>query len=262
MDIPYFQVDAFTDRLFSGNPAGVCMLTEWLPDRLLQDIAAENNLSETAFIVSRTGANELRWFTPAMEVDLCGHATLAAAHVLFHHYGRREQRLNFTTRSGLLTVSHADDLLVLDFPSRPATACEAPRQLVEGLGAIPMTVAKARDYLAVFEREQQVRDLRPDMATLSRLDCLGIIAAAPGADCDFVSRFFAPRADAPEDPVTGSAHCTLIPYWADRLGRRKLHARQLSSRGGELYCEDKGERVAIGGRAITYSSGALHIAAR
>ncbi len=259
MSIPYYQVDTFTGRVFAGNPAGVCPLADWLPDGLLQSIAAENNLSETAFVVQRDGHFDLRWFTPAREVDLCGHATLATAHVLFRHLGLRAESVHFETRSGRLAVSREGDGLTLDFPSRPGSECEAPPEMTSGLGATPIFTAKARDFLAIFESEEEVRDLKPDMAVLMRLDCLGIIATAPGNDCDFVSRFFAPRAGVPEDPVCGSAHCTLIPYWAQRLGRSKLRALQVSPRGGELFCEARGERVGIGGRAVTYSSGFLHV---
>lgn len=258
--IKYYQIDAFTSSLFSGNPAGVCLLDEWLPDPLLQSIAAENNLSETAFVVQRDSFFDLRWFTPALEVDLCGHATLAAAHVIFEHLGYRDPLVRFQTQSGMLSVTRDEDLLTLDFPARPAAVCPAPPELCEGLGAAPAITAKARDYLAVFEDEKTVRELEPDMAALSRLDCLGVIATAPGEQCDFVSRFFAPRAGILEDPVTGSAHCTLVPYWAQRLGRTHLHALQVSPRGGELFCEHRGERIGIAGRAVTYSSGLLHIA--
>jgi len=259
MSIPYYQVDAFTSRLFSGNPAGVCLLADWLPDALLQSIAAENNLAETAFAVQRDPLFHLRWFTPTVEMDLCGHATLAAAHVLFRHLGCRAPTIDFQTRSGVVTVSRDENRLTLDFPARPAIPCATPRDLREGLGACPTTTAKARDFLAVFDTEETVRNLEPDMAALTRLDCLGIIATAPGKDCDFVSRFFAPRAGVPEDPVTGSAHCTLIPYWAERLGRAQFRALQVSSRGGELFCEHRGERVGIGGFALTYASGFLHV---
>jgi PhzF family phenazine biosynthesis protein len=259
MSIPYYQIDAFTGSLFSGNPAGVCLLTDWLPDATLQSIGAENNLAETAFVVQRDSYFDLRWFTPTLEMDLCGHATLASAHVIFRHLGYRDSVVRFQTRSGLLTVTRNDDALTLDFPARPASVCPAPADLIKGLGRTPTTTAKARDYLAVFDTEQAVRGLRPDMASLMRLDCLGIIATAPGEHCDFVSRFFAPGAGVPEDPVTGSAHCTLIPYWAQRLGRSKLHAMQISQRGGELFCEDRGERVGIGGRAVTYSTAFLHV---
>lgn len=259
MTIPYFHVDAFARRAFSGNAAGVCWLAEWLPDALMQSIAAENSLSETAFMVPRGPVFDLRWFTPAVEVDLCGHATLAAAHVLFEHLGWRDPWVRFQTRSGVLGVSRENDRLTLDFPARPATPCEAPEMLVAGLGVRPMVTARARDYLAVLTSEQAVRALRPDLAKLGHLDCLGIIATAPGEDCDFVSRFFAPGAGISEDPVTGSAHCTLIPYWSRQLGRPNLRALQVSSRGGELFCEDRGERVGIGGHAVTYAHGLIQV---
>ena len=259
MSIPYYQVDAFTDRLFAGNPAGVCVLTDWLPDATLQAIAAENNLAETAFVVRRDGHFDLRWFTPNLEMDLCGHATLASAHVIFQHLGCQGSAVRFQTKSGLLTGTCERELLTLDFPARPAIPCPTPPDLIAGLGATPLVTAKARDYLAVFDSEQTVRNLKPDMAALLRLDCLGIIATAPGKQCDFVSRFFAPRAGVPEDPVTGSAHCTLIPYWAERLARMKLHARQVSPRGGELYCDLRGERVNIAGCAVTYFTGFLQV---
>ncbi len=259
MSIPYYHVDAFTSSPFSGNPAGVCLLADWLPDSVLQSIAAEHNLAETAFTVQRDSAFDLRWFTPALEVDLCGHATLATAHVIFRHLGYRGSIVRFKTLSGLLTVSRDGDLLTLDFPARPAAPCAPSPELGAALRASPAQIARARDYLAVFETEAAVRSLEPDMAALERLDCLGVIATAPGEDCDFVSRFFAPRAGVPEDPVTGSAHCTLIPYWAERLGRTRLRARQVSPRGGELLCEHRGERVGIGGHAVTYSSGFLNV---
>jgi PhzF family phenazine biosynthesis protein len=259
MSIPYYQVDAFTGSLFSGNPAGVAILADWLADEVLQSIAAENGLAETAFVVPRGASFDLRWFTPEIEVDLCGHATLAAAHVLFTHLGYRSVTVEFQTRSGLLPVTRSEALLTLDFPSRPAVACEAPPELAEGLGAKPIEVYKSRDFLAVFEKESDVRSLQPKMNVMAKLPCLGIIATAPGTACDFVSRFFAPAAGVPEDPVTGSAHCTLIPYWAKRLKRSPLQALQVSKRGGELFCAERGDRVGISGRAVTYSTGFLHV---
>jgi len=259
MSIPYYQVDTFTSRLFSGNPAGVCLLTDWPSDGMLQSIATENNLAETAFVVQRGSFFDLRWFTPSLEVDLCGHATLASAHVIFRHLGYRDSIVRFETLSGTLTVSRNEDLLTLDFPARPATDCDIPSDLIDGLRVRPASAAKARDYLAVFQTERSVRELEPDLAALMRLDCLGIIATAPGDNCDFVSRFFAPRAGISEDPVTGAAHCTLIPYWAERLKRSELRARQISPRGGELFCEHRSERVGIGGRAVTYSAGFLYV---
>ena len=258
MVIPYFEVAAFTKRHFAGNPAGVCFLSEWLPDAQMQAIAAENNLAETAFVIERNGYFDVRWMTPTVEVDLCGHATLASAHVIFHHLGRTGDRVRFQSRSGELTVARVEDRLVLDFPSQPPSSCELPEKLVQGLRAQPRSVWKGPDYLAVFDREQDIKALAPDFDMLARLDARGTIVTALGDDCDFVSRFFAPQSGIAEDPVTGSTHCALIPYWSKRLGKQTLHARQLSKRGGELFCEDRGERVGIGGNAVTYVEGKLH----
>jgi PhzF family phenazine biosynthesis protein len=260
MKIPYWHVDAFTKGLFGGNPAGVCVLDSWLHDESLQAIAAENNLSETAFVVRRGAHCDIRWFTPKVEVDLCGHATLAAAHVLFAHAGWRGSLVEFRSQSGRLLVERKEGLLVLDFPARPPQPRPAPDTLLRGLGAAPAEVYGARDYLAVYATEAEVRGLAPDMELLTKIDLMGVIATSPAADpatADFVSRFFAPSCGIPEDPVTGSAHCTLVPYWSKRLGRKALRARQVSARGGELFCEDAGERVKIGGRAVTYLAGEL-----
>ncbi|MBP9902638.1 MAG: PhzF family phenazine biosynthesis protein [Verrucomicrobiota bacterium] len=259
MRLACYHVDAFANATFRGNPAAVCLLQAWLPDTTLQNIAAENNLSETAFVVARGSDFDLRWFTPTAEMDLCGHATLAAAFVLFTERGFSSHTVHFHSRSGRLTVARAGDVLTLDFPARPATACAAPEALIRGLGAKPCTVLKTRDYLAVFASAAEVQALQPDFGILRSLACLGIIATAPGADCDFVSRFFAPAAGINEDPVTGSAHCTLIPYWSRRLGKPALLARQISARGGELMCRDAGERVFIGGRATIYLRGEIEI---
>lgn len=259
MKIPYYHIDAFANAVFRGNPAGVCPLDAWLPDATLQNIAAENNLAETAFLVARDGDFDLRWFTPEIEVDLCGHATLGAAFVLFTERGFSGDQVRFHSRSGLLTVIRAGDILTLDFPSRPAVSCAAPEALLRGLGAQPIEVGKARDYLAVFACEADVRALKPDFTVLRPLDCLGIIATAPGTDCDFVSRFFAPGAGVDEDPATGSSHCTLTPYWAEKLGRTGLFARQVSRRGGEMFCELAGDRVRIGGHAVLYQRGEIEV---
>ena len=259
MRIPYYQINAFAARTFGGNPAGVCPLERWLPDETLQRIAAENNLSETAFFTRNEGFFPLRWFTPTVEVELCGHATLASAHALFAELRHREESVRFHTKSGWLSVSKRGDLLELDFPSRPATPHAAPEALASALGRAPRATLKSRDFLAVFDTAEEVERLAPDMGRLCELDSLGVIATAPGKDSDFVSRFFAPRAGVPEDPVTGSAHCSLIPYWAERLGKTTLFARQISKRGGELYCRLMGTRVGIGGQSITYSRGELEI---
>ncbi|HEY5998608.1 MAG TPA: PhzF family phenazine biosynthesis protein [bacterium] len=257
--IPFYQVDAFTSCLFAGNPAGVCVLDAWLPDATLQAIAAENNLSETAFLVRRGEAFELRWFTPAVEVDLCGHATLASGHVVLNYVRQHPERVAFETKSGSLAVERRGDLLFLDFPTRRPSPCAPPEGLAKMLGAAPVETLCSRDLMVVFDDEATVRGLAPDLAAIARLDFLGVIATAPGREGDFVSRFFAPRAGVPEDPVTGSAHCTLIPYWAERLGRKDLHAFQVSRRGGELFCELRGERVSIGGHAVTYLRGGIEL---
>jgi PhzF family phenazine biosynthesis protein len=261
MKLPLYQVDAFASRPFAGNPAAVVPLPRFLDDGLLQAIAAENNLSETAYIVGGRGAYEIRWMTPATEVDLCGHATLASAWVVFEKLepGRRE--VTFSSKSGPLQVSREGDSLALDFPSRPAEPAEGAKDaLGAALGRVPReSWASSRDYMAVFDSEEEVRGLRPDMARTAALDGHAVIATAPGREVDFVSRFFAPAFGIAEDPVTGSAHCTLVPYWAKRLGKSRLSAWQVSARGGELVCEDHGTRVSIGGRVAPYLEGAIEV---
>lgn len=259
--IPYFEVFAFTNRMFAGNPAGVCLLEEFLPDAQLQAIAAQNALPETAFVVERAEHFDLRWMTPALEVDLCGHATLAAAHVLLQHRGYAGEKVRFQTQSGELTVTQSGQRLVLDFPSRPAEEGGDSSAVAKSLGAKPAKVLHGRDYFALFASQAEVAAIAPDLAAVAKLDAQGVVVTAPGDDCDFVSRYFAPAAGIPEDPVTGSTHCTLIPYWSQRLGKRELFARQISSRGGELFCEDRGSRVGIGGEALTYVEGQIHLSA-
>lgn len=263
MSLPFYWIDAFTDRVFTGNPAGVVPLDTWPDDSLMQRIAFENGLAETAFFV-RTGQDRfhLRWFTPGAEVDLCGHATLATAFVVFTQLGAAGDALTFDSRSGPLHVIRlADGRLELDFPARPPVPCAPPPALVQGLGATPAHYAQSQANLAVFATAAEVRALRPDFAALSTLPQYGTIATAPGdgEGCDFVSRFFAPRVGVPEDPVTGSAHCVLTPYWAQRLGRPRLHARQISARGGELWCELAGDRVKMAGRAVLYLKGTIEV---
>jgi len=263
--IPIFQVDAFTGTLFAGNPAAVCPLERWLDDRTLQAIAAENNVSETAFFIPRgpTGegslAYDLRWFSPATEIDLCGHATLATAWVLFHRGGRASDAVTFHSKSGPLTVTRRGELLELDFPISAGAPCEAPGLLLEGLGTAPREVLAARDYVAVYESEEQVRAIQPRIETLAALDRRGVIVTAPGRRADYVLRFFAPGLGVAEDPATGSAHCTLAPYWSGRLGRARLTAHQLSTRGAEFVCEHHGDRVAIAGRAVPYLEGTIEL---
>jgi PhzF family phenazine biosynthesis protein len=260
--IPIYQVDAFTSTIFSGNPAAICPLEEWLPDEQLQAIATENNLSETAYFVPANGDGfQLRWFTPASEMDLCGHATLASAYVLFHELGERGNLLRFQTLSGELRVSREGDLLALNFPARPPAPVPANASLIAALGAEPKEVLAARDYLVRYETEEQVRALAPEMEKLKQLDRFAVIVTAPGRECDFVSRFFAPAKGVPEDPVTGSAHCTLIPYWAKELGKSTLHARQVGRRGGELFFKLLGDRVEIAGQAVLFLKGTIHLSA-
>lgn len=259
MRIPIYQIDAFTSRLFGGNPAAICPLEEWLEDSVMQAIALENNLSETAFIVREGEGYRVRWFTPAVEVDLCGHATLASAWVAFNCLGWRGDEIRFQSKSGELSVHREGDLLALDFPSRPPERCAVHDRLLDALGTAPLEVLAARDYLVVYADEEQVRTLQPQMETLMEIDRFATIVTAPGKDCDFVSRFFAPAKGVPEDPVTGSAHCTLIPYWARRLGKTELSARQISRRGGELECALHGDRVKIAGRAVLYLQGSIDI---
>lgn len=259
MKIPLYQVDAFTNRLFRGNPAAVCPLEEWLEDQQMQAIAAENNLAETAFLVSRDDHYDLRWFTPVTEVDLCGHATLASAYMVFQSLNTSLTCVEFSTKSGMLTVEREGSLLSMNFPSRPASSCDISDDLVQALGAQPAEVLLSQNYLVVYESEEVIRSLRPDMSRLLTIDCFGFIVTARGNDVDFVSRFFAPKAGIPEDPVTGSAHCTLVPYWAEKLSKTKLHALQLSQREGELFCENLGDRVKISGHAVIYSEGFIYL---
>ena len=262
MKLPIYQVDAFAEVLFQGNPAAVCPLEDWLPDRVLQSIALENNLSETAFYVAKADGCELRWFTPESEVDLCGHATLAAGHVIFMRNEVSSPEVTFHSRSGPLRVLRQADRLTLDFPTQVGVACDPPAGMSEALGATPREFYRAMDYMAVFENEQAIAALAPDFRRLKELDLRGVIVTAPGMRTDFVSRFFAPNVGVDEDPVTGSAHCTLAPYWAQRLGKPVLTARQLSKRTGALTCRVQGDRVFISGRTVLYMEGTIHIAER
>jgi len=257
MRIPCYQVDAFTRTLFAGNPAAVCPLERWLPDATLQAIATENNLCETAFFVPEPGGVfHLRWFTPTVEVDLCGHATLASAFVLMTELERVRTVANFRSKSGPLAVTRDGDAYTLDFPSRPPVAADCPPALATALGCTPTAVLRSRDWLVVLESAAAVRAVRPDMAALMRVEA-AVIVTAPGDEpgVDFVSRFFAPGLGIPEDPVTGSAHCTLAPYWAGRLKRTQLQARQVSARGGEIRCTLQGERVDLTGHAVLVKTG-------
>lgn len=259
MKLRLFQVDAFTDRPFSGNPAAIVPLEHWLPDEVMQAMAAENNLSETAYFVKQGERYHLRWFTPTREVDLCGHATLASAWVLWEKLGERAPLIRFETRSGELRVSRDEKLLWLDFPADPAQPCTAPPALVSGLGRPPREVLLARNYVAMYDNEETVRALTPDFRLLATLGLHGVIVTAPGNECDFVSRYFGPQFGIDEDPVTGSAHCTLAPLWSARLGRTELRARQVSYRGGELHCKLYGARVLIGGQCAAFLAGDIEL---
>lgn len=252
LKLKQYQVDAFTDRIFGGNPAAVVPLPSWLDDSLLQAIAEENNLSETAFFVSSEKGFRLRWFTPVKEVDLCGHATLVTAHVIFEILGYSEQVITFETHSGELLVKKKGKQLEMDFPACPPAPCEPPAALTEGLGRRPIEVLAADDYVAVFDSEATIRAITPNHVLLNQLDLRGVAVTAPGTDVDFVSRFFAPKFGIPEDPVTGSSHCELAPYWANRLGKNILSATQVSRRGGRITCEVKASRVALSGYAVTF----------
>ncbi len=260
MDLRLYQVDAFADHLFAGNPAAVCPLETWLPDAVMQKIAAENNLSETAFYVRTPRGFQIRWFTPAVEVALCGHATLGASYVIFNDDGCPGDEIELESKSGVLKVRREGDLLVLDFPAERPARVDPPAGLAAALGREPLEVWLGKsDYMAIYAAEEDVASLTPDIAALGAVPGRAVIVTAPGRQVDFVSRFFAPRVGVPEDPVTGSAHTKLTPYWSDRLGKPVLSAMQLSKRGGRLRCRMAGDRVEIAGRAVPYLTGTITI---
>ncbi len=259
--VKIYQVDAFTSERFKGNPAAVCIFDEWPEDMIMQQIAAENNLAETAFIINREGQYHIRWFTPVSEVALCGHATLASASVLFSFYEKQAVNLTFQSlHSGLLGVSKSGRRIELDFPADQATTERLPDIIADALNIAPAEVYKGRtDYMLVYNNQEEIEAIRPDFQKLGQLGARGIIVTAPGRDVDFVSRFFAPDVGINEDPVTGSAHTTLTPYWAERLGKKSLTALQLSSRTGSLFCTHRGNRVSIAGEAVLYLSGEIYL---
>jgi PhzF family phenazine biosynthesis protein len=253
-----YQVDAFASEVFKGNPAAICPLDDWLPDAAMQSIALENNLAETAFFIPKGDGYHLRWFTPGTEVDLCGHATLATAFIVFRFLRPELSKIEFDTKSGQLTVERDGDWLTLDFPSRPPEAVAPCAGLLAALGGNPEEVHASRDYMVVYNSADEIRALKPNMNGLMDLDRFAVIVTAPGdGGCDFVSRFFAPAHGVPEDPVTGSAHCTLVPYWAARLGKTELLARQVSPRGGDLRCQLTGDRVRMSGKGVLYLTGEI-----
>lgn len=261
MKLPLYQVDAFTDKIFGGNPASVCVLNEWLPDSLLQSIAAENNQAETAYILGQNDTYEIRWFTPSVEVDLCGHATLAAAHVLLNELKLNIDVVKFhSPKSGLLTVTKQGDFLMLNFPTDIFSAVDTPEVLIKGIATTPIATFRGKtDYMAVLGSEQEVADIKPDLNAIALLDGRGLIVTAKGDNCDFVSRFFAPQSGINEDPVTGSAHTTLTKYWSEHLGKRIMEAVQISQRKGHLLCEYNSDRVNISGKACTYLKGEINV---
>ena len=257
MEISLYQIDAFASELFKGNPAAVCPLDKWLPDHIMQSIAAENNLSETAFFVPKDNGFHIRWFTPLSEVDLCGHATLAAAYVLFNILGFKKDRIEFDSKSGMLSVVEDDGWLVMDFPAQPPVPCDIPAEIVKAFNISPIECLKSEDFIVVFEREIDIEKIDPDFEALKKLNLRGVIITAKSSRYDFVARFFAPKYGIPEDPVTGSAYTQLAPYWASKLGPKKFSVKQMSSRGGELTCEIVDDRVFISGQAIKYLEGKI-----
>ena len=259
MKLPIYQIDAFAGKAFEGNPAAICPLSEWLPDEVMQSIAKENNLSETAFFVSTGRGFHIRWFTPVAEVDLCGHATLASAYVIFSHLGFEKNIVKFESKSGLLTVVQNEGLLIMDFPSQPPTPCEIPDEISSAFQSTPVECLKSEDYIIVFGSEEEIATAQPNLVELSKLDLRGIVITAKSSEYDFIARFFAPKYGINEDPVTGSAYTQLVPYWSNTLGATKLHAKQVSSRGGEIFCELVGNRVSIAGKAATYLVGEIEI---
>ncbi|WP_422082613.1 PhzF family phenazine biosynthesis protein [Ulvibacterium sp.] len=262
MKLNIYQIDAFADRVFSGNPAAVCVLENWLDDTTMQQIAAENNLAETAFLVKKEEGYAIRWFTPSIEVVLCGHATLASAFVLFNYYGVTADKIIFYSQNrGALSVEKGKNgLLTLDFPVDSIVEAQPLNTLNEAIGKAPIQTFKGKtDYLLIYESQRDIENIRPNFHMLAKANVRGVIVSAKGIKVDFVSRFFAPGSGIDEDPVTGSAHTTLTPYWAKQLGKTKLSAKQLSQRGGDLFCEDLGERIKISGRAVPYLIGEIEI---
>ena len=259
MEFRIYQIDAFANKVFSGNPAAVVPLDEWPDDILMQNIAQENNLAETAFFVNEQDVYHIRWFTPTKEVELCGHATLASAYVIFNYHDTGSDKIKFSSKSGPLFVNKEDKRIVLDFPAIPPKACDMPDLIIEALGTKPASVMSCNNYFVIYESEEQVAAIQPDFTLLKKLDLQGVIVTAPAIDVDFISRYFAPKYGIPEDPVTGSAHCTLTPYWAKRLNKTHLTALQISGRGGELFCEDAKDRVKISGNAVEYLHGTIAI---
>ena len=259
MELKLYQIDAFANKPFEGNPAAICPLDNWLPDALMQSIAAENNLSETAFIVPTDKGYHIRWFTPLHEVDLCGHATLASAYVIFNILEYQKEEISFESKSGILTVTKNDDWLEMDFPSKVPVKCSVPEQILKAFPTRTTECLKADDYIVVFENEANIANAKPDIALLAELDLRGVVITAKSKEYDFVVRFFVPKHGIDEDPVTGSIFTELIPYWSAKLNKKALTAKQISARGGEVGCVYAGDRVKISGRAVLYLTGTIYI---
>ena len=259
MELTLYQIDAFANRVFEGNPAAICALDDWLPDELMQSIAAENNLSETAYFIKTSNGYHIRWFTPTHEVDLCGHATLASAYVIFNILGYEKKEIIFESKSGLLKVTQNNDWLEMDFPSQAPVQCPVPEQILSAFNEKPIASLKSEDYIVVFENEESILNASPDLVTLSELDLRGIAITAKSKEYDFVSRFFAPNYGINEDPVTGSAFSQLIPYWSRKFNKKSLSAKQVSKRGGEVKCVELGDRVKISGKAVKYMTATIEV---
>lgn len=259
MQLSIYQINAFANKVFEGNPAAVCPLENWLPDELMQSIAAENNLAETVFFVPTDIGYHIRWFTPIREVDLCGHATLASAFVLFSILGYKKSKIIFTSKSGELIVNNNGQWLEMDFPAQPAKSCEIPKLIIKAFKTPIVECLKSQDYIVIFTNESEVFNAKPDMSVLSQLDLRGVIITATGKNYDFVNRVFAPKYGINEDPVTGSAFTQLIPYWSEKLNKKELTAKQISTRGGEVNCIYLGNRVKISGKAVKYMVGSIEI---
>lgn len=259
MNLTIYQIDSFANKTFEGNPAAICPLQEWLEDDILLSIAEENNLSETAYFIKNENTFHIRWFTPTTEVDLCGHATLAAAFVIFNELKYKQNTISFESKSGNLTVTKNEDCLFMNFPAQPPIPCELPDKINQAFHIKPIEALKSEDYIMVLNNENEILNAKPKLELLKDIDLRGVIITAKSDRYDFVSRFFAPKYGINEDPVTGSAYTQLIPYWAKQLDKNKLHSKQLSSRGGELFCENLGKRVSIAGYCIKYLEGTIKI---
>jgi PhzF family phenazine biosynthesis protein len=261
MEISFYQIDAFASQLFEGNPAAVCPLDEWLPDEMMQSLAEENNLSETAFFVPKDKGFHIRWFTPTSEVDLCGHATLASAYVLFNFLGYKKDKIEFDSKSGILAVTKDKGWLIMDFPAQPPVPCDIPTEIIKAFDSTPIECLKSEDLIVVFKHEADIESAEPDFEQLKKLDLRGVIITAKSSRYDFIARFFAPKFGIPEDPVTGSAYTQLAPYWASKMGPKRFSVKQVSSRGGELSCEMIDDRVFISGKATKYLEGKINFEA-